>query len=85
MLLILLMFYQRPNFLITKEAASDLFGVVCRIFWTEDKWMKIHKILLETLTPKNSIKVKIENSELHISAEETMLSKSCHHVNVPSK
>ena len=47
--------------------------------------MKSGNIALETLTPKKPTKVKIENGELHIPAEEAMTGKSRHHVIVPGK
>ena len=47
--------------------------------------MKSSSIALETLTPKKPTKVKIENGELHIPAEEAMTGKSRHHVIVPGK
>jgi hypothetical protein len=46
--------------------------------------MKIHDIPLEAFAPKK-IKVKIENGELHIPAEEAILGKSRHHVSIPGK
>ena len=47
--------------------------------------MKKHNIPLESLTPKNKIKTKLENGELHVPAEETNIGKSRHHINVPGK
>jgi hypothetical protein len=45
----------------------------------------INNIPLESLTPKNKIKTKLENGELHVPAEEANLGKHRHHINVPGK
>jgi hypothetical protein len=47
--------------------------------------MKTNTIPLESIKPKNKMKIKLENSELHIPAEEANLGKSRHHVSVPGK
>lgn len=57
--------------------------------------MKTHNISLESITPdgltkfgvmkKSSMKVKVENDELHIPAEASKVGKSRHHVYVPGK
>ncbi|MCL2420510.1 MAG: hypothetical protein FWD03_01515 [Defluviitaleaceae bacterium] len=47
--------------------------------------MKRYNILLESLLPKNKMKIKFENDELHVPAEEANLGKSRHHVLVPGK
>jgi len=47
--------------------------------------MIIHPIPLESLTPKNKIKIKLENGELHIPAEEANLGKGRHHITIPGK
>jgi len=47
--------------------------------------MKINNIPLELLTPKKPAKIKFENGEFHIPAEEAMLGKTRHHVNIPGK
>jgi len=46
--------------------------------------MQSHNIPLEALKPKK-VKVKIENGELYIPAEEANLGKGRHHVAVPGK
>ncbi|MCL2546965.1 MAG: hypothetical protein FWE06_07215 [Oscillospiraceae bacterium] len=54
--------------------------------------MKIHKIPLEAITsdginkfgkPKKGVKIRVENGELHIPADESILGKAKHHVYVP--
>jgi len=44
-----------------------------------------HDMRLESLTPKNKIKTKIDDGELHVPAEEANLGKHRHHICVPGK
>ena len=47
--------------------------------------MKTHNIPLESFAPKGKIKVKIENGELHLPADESKVGKSRHHADIPGK
>jgi len=47
--------------------------------------VKIHDIIVESLTPKKPIKIKHESGELHIPAEEELLGKNRHYVTVPGQ
>jgi len=47
--------------------------------------MKTYDIPLESLKPKNKFKMKLEDGELHVPAEEANLGKGRHHVIVPGK